>query len=393
MGLNQDTPFDLIIIGGGINGASVARDATLRGLNVCLIEKNTFGSGTSSRSSKLAHGGIRYLEQFEFSLVSESLKERELLLKNAPEYVKPLQFIYPIYKSGHRSLLWVRCGMWIYSFLARKSALPKHQTLSKKEILTLYPFLKSDGLTGGISYYDAQMKDYDLVLANIKDATNQGLIAYEHTQINTFIKQNNHCIGIEITQNNITQTLYSKVILNTTGPWANQINTLDDPNAPPLVAPTKGVHIVVKSLNLTHALTLETPTDNRVFFIIPWEDKTLIGTTDTPWDNNPDTITVTKEDQDYLLTAANHYLSDITLDKKDIIQSFAGLRPLQHSEQSASKRSRDFSLIESKSGLFHLFGGKYTSYRHMAETTVNHIISKLPNPTQFHPCTTHTRKL
>ena len=393
MELKPTPHFDLIIIGGGINGASVARDAILRGLSVCLIEKNTFGSGTSSHSTKLAHGGIRYLEHFEFSLVYESLRECQLLLENAKNYVKPLQFIYPIYKSSYRSLFRIRCGMWLYSLLSRKSSLPKHKMLTKEEIKTLCPSLTTTNLIGAMTYYDAQMKDYELVLANINDATTHGLTTYENTTVIDFIKENNQCIGVVTQTNETSQTIYGSCILNATGPWCNTLSKIDEPSAPPLVAPTKGAHIIVDSIHLSHALTLEVPQDKRVFFIIPWQGKTLIGTTDTPFHKNPDNISVTKEDKQYLLNAANHYLNNIVLTEHNIIGSFAGLRPLQYSEKKASKRSRDFSLFASNSGLLHLFGGKYTSYRHMAETTVDYIISKHPNPNKFSACTTHTRKL
>ena len=393
MELNQSPHYDLIIIGGGINGASVARDAILRGLTVCLIEKNNFGLGTSSRSTKLAHGGIRYLEHFEFTLVYESLRERQLLLQNAPNYVKPLTFIYPVYKSGHRSLFRIRCGMWLYSLLSQNSTLPKHKMLTKEEIIEQCPSLSSHNLIGGMMYFDAQMKDYELVLANIKDATDNGLHAYEKTIVTDFIKENNKCKGVMIESEQGTSKIYGSCILNATGPWCNHLSKIDEPTAKPLVAPTKGAHIIVDPLQLPHALTLEVPQDNRVFFMIPWEGKTLIGTTDTPFDGSPDTITVTDQDKDYLLKAANMYLDNIQLTKDDIIDSFAGLRPLQYSEEKASKRSRDFSLFSSNSGLLHLFGGKYTSYRHMAETTVDYIISKHPNPKSFSACKTQSRKL
>tara|TARA_Y100001968_G_scaffold13572_2_gene11059 strand:- start:893 stop:2077 length:1185 start_codon:yes stop_codon:yes gene_type:complete len=393
MELNQDPHYDLIIIGGGINGASVARDAVLRGLSVCLIEKNSFGSGTSSRSTKLAHGGIRYLEHFEFTLVYESLRERHLLLQNAPKYVKPLKFLYPIYKSGHRSLLRVRCGMWLYSLLSRNSTLPKHKRLKKEDILSLCPSLSPYGLQGGIIYYDAQMKDYELVLANINDASNHGLISHENTTVTNFIKDNKQCTGVIIKSGDLSKKIYGSTILNATGPWCNELSKLDEPSAKPLVAPTKGAHIIVNDLGLSHALTLEIPNEKRMFFMIPWENNTLIGTTDTPFEGNPDTISITNDDKQYLLNAANHYLKNQTLTENDIIDSFVGLRPLQYSEKTASRRSRDFSLFESNSGLLHLFGGKYTSYRHMAEITVNHIISQHPNPTQFYPCTTQSRML
>lgn len=393
MGLNQDSPFDLIIIGGGINGASIARDATLRGLHVCLIEKNTFGSGTSSRSTKLAHGGLRYLEHFEFSLVHESLRERHLLLQNAPNYVKPLKFVYPIYKNGARSFFKVRCGMWLYSLLAKTSTLPKYRTLNKQELLKQCPLLTGAHLIGGIEYFDAQMKDYELVLANVNDAKEHGLVSYENTTVINLIKSNDKCTGVIIKSNETNQKIYGSIVLNATGPWCNELSKLDEPSAKPLVAPTKGSHIIIPSLGLTHALTLEVPMDKRMFFMIPWEDNTLIGTTDTPYNGDPNTLIVSKDEKNYLLNAINYYLTDKTITMNDIIDSFAGLRPLQYSEKSASKRSRDFSLLESNSGLLHLFGGKYTSFRYMAETTVNYIVSKHPTPKQFYPCLTQSRTL
>lgn len=393
MELVNNSNYDLIIIGGGINGASIARDAVLRGLRVCLLEKDVYGSGSSSKSSKLAHGGLRYLENFEFRLVQETLRERDILLKCASKYVSPLKFLYPVYSFSKRPLWQVRTGMWMYSLLTMQNALPKYDMLSKHDIEKDCPILKTDQLKGGAHYYDGQMQDYELILANIKDAKENGAHAFEHSKVINFIKDNQKVIGVEVEQHNKKLFIYGKCIVNASGAWSNKTAEKDNSLKQPLVAPTKGVHIIVKSLGLNQALILETPQDHRIFFIIPWEGKTLIGTTDTPFEGNLDHVVADNSDINYLLTASNYYLKDISLTHNDIIETYAALRPLQFSEKGASNRSRDFSLIESDSELIHLFGGKYTSYRYMAECTVNHIINKLPLQKEFRKCITAIKHL
>ena len=388
----KKTEFDIIIIGGGINGAAIARDAALRGLRVCLIEKNRCGEGTSSKSSKLAHGGLRYLESFNFSLVYESLRERDLLLKTASQYVKPLSFIYPIYEQSSRPFWKIKIGMWFYSKLAKQSSLPSYKLYSKKEVATQCPQLKTKSLKGGALYYDGQMQDKQLVLANIQDACDHGAIVYEQSEVIGLAKYNNQVTGVHIQSENTFIELFAKSIINATGPWSNTINQLDNVSTKPLVSPTKGVHLVVKSLGLKHGLTLEAPEDKRIFFILPWEDATLIGTTDTPYSGDVDQPRVEDSDREYLLKAANHYLKE-TIEKKDIVDEFVGLRPLRYSKKWASYTSRDFSLFQTESGLFHLFGGKYTSYRHMAQCAVDTIINQCFFDNRAKPCLTQTQPL
>ncbi len=387
------TQVDLIVIGGGINGAGIARDAALRGLTVCVIEKNTCGSGASSKSSKLAHGGLRYLEHFEFRMVQEALKERDLLLKIAPKYVKPLRFLYPVYKFSKRPFWQIKVGMWAYSMLSRSSILPGYQILTPEQVHTMCPALKMGQLLGGAAYYDGQLLDLDMVTANIKDARDHGATILENSEVIGFIKEENTIKGVEVKTGTAQKVINAKAVINTSGAWSNSISALDQVNSPPLVAPTKGVHIVVEDLGLTDALILETPQDHRIFFFIPWESKTLIGTTDTAYKGSPDEVKVEDEDITYLLNAANYYLEGKELTKADITETFAGLRPLQYSEKGASKRSRDYSLFQSNSGLVHLFGGKYTSYRHMAEVAVNYLVDTKSFQKPLLPCQTEERPL
>jgi len=391
-GINNNY-FDLIIIGGGINGAAAARDAVLRGLSVCLIEKGACGEGTSSKSSKLAHGGLRYLEHFEFRMVQETLNERDLLLKLAPKYVKPLPFIYPVYKFSTRPLWKIKLGMWVYHFLAKHLAVPKYQLLSTEKIHEFCPALSRKQLKGGALYYDGQLMDKELVKANVEDALSLGLELHEHSKVIGFIKDKHELKGVKVQQKSEINEFYANQILNTSGPWMNELIHMDDSSAQAVISPTKGAHIVVKGMGLNYALVLESPIDKRIFFMIPWEQNTLIGTTDTDFDGNPDEVTVTQDDVDYLLASANRYLSGIELKESDIVQRFAGLRPLRFSEKGESSRSRDFSITKTKSGLINLFGGKYTSYRLMAEETIDYVISQFSDPERFNDCRTHKRPL
>ncbi len=385
--------FDLLIIGGGINGASIARDASLRGLNVCIVEQKKLASGASSNSSKLAHGGLRYLEQFEFSMVKKTLKERDILLATAPKYVKPLEFIYPVYKFSKRPFWKIKIGLKIYSLLSKSSILPDYKILKPDSIIKKCPQIKDAFLIGGASYYDGQLNDKEMVLANIKEAQNYKTEVHENTKVISFIKENGKTTGVNIIKKNKEYKLYSKCIINTTGPWTNTIAALDNKTNSNLVTPTKGVHIVLPNIGLNQALILETPQDSRIFFLIPWNNKTLVGTTDTPFTGHPDNLNASQEDLRYLLKAANYYLKNHVFTYNDILDTFVGLRPLQTSNKNASKKSRDFTIIQSESGLFHLFGGKYTSYRLMAEIAVDKIISHIKPLTPYKKCTTKNIQL
>lgn len=393
VGLTHNQHFDLIIIGGGINGAAVARDASLRGLSVCLLEKETLGHGTSSKSSKLAHGGLRYLEQFQFAMVKETLTERDLLFKNAPQYTNPLECLLPVYHHSNRPLWQIRIGLWLYSKLATQSKLPPYRMLSKDDVIAECPLLTPHQLSGGAIYFDGQLMDYELVVANAQDAIYHGAVIAEHTPVTDILKKQGTVSGVTVSHQGQSLQLLSSRILNVSGPWGNEVATLDTLLTEPLVAPTKGVHLVVKALPIQQALTLQTPQDHRVFFIIPWKENTLIGTTDTPYFGHPDAVSVDEEDITYLLDACNAYFTSYRIKKSDIVEQFAGLRPLHYSTKKASNRSRDFICTQSKSKLFHMIGGKYTSYRHMAEVALDTILKQVPPTISINPCSTATRPL
>lgn len=384
--------YDLAIIGGGINGAGIARDASARGLKVILLEKNNIASGASSKSSKLIHGGLRYLEQFDFRLVKEALSERSLLLKNAPDLVHKLPFVVPIYNDSPRPLWMIKLGLHLYDWMAPDD-FPKHKNLTSEEIEKLFPHLLNRGLRGGCLYYDAQMDDASLVEANVDTASSLGAEIHEHAQVIGFDVEDGKIQGVRYRDTSTGQehSIKAKSIVNATGAWSNQVLALDPSPSRVKVYPTKGVHIVVPQINATHALLLTSPRDGRVFFVIPWKGQSLIGTTDTPFLGNPDDVSVNEEDIHYLLSSTAYYFAGERLERKDVIDSFAGLRPLvQENHQAASKISRDYVIHTSPAGLITLLGGKYTTYRLMAESVVDEVCLRLGRKV---PCTTRQEML
>lgn len=381
--------FDLIVIGGGINGAAIARDASFRKLKVVLLEKEDFGSGASSKTSKLAHGGIRYLEQLQLSLVKESLRERSLLLKNAPHLVKPLLFVLPVYAKDPHPLWKINLGLYLYDYLSGKSDFPKHKKLSQEVILEAIPGLRKEDLQGGCAYYDAQMLDNRLLIETILSAEQAGAEVYNYTQVVDLIKENGQIKGVSFC--NLTTgamgSFYGKAVVNATGAWSGNIGKME-PNAAhctPVI--TKGVHLVIPKISSEAALLLRAPQDGRVFFILPWGQHSLIGTTDTFYDEGLDDLAVSKDDCAYLIDAYNTYFPDSQLTASSIISSFAGLRPLVSMDRNkrASDIDREHVIQVSSGGLVTVLGGKYTTHRLIAENVVDVIIKKLGI---CFPCTT-----
>lgn len=380
--------YDLIIIGGGINGAAIARDAALRGLSTLLLEKEDYACGASSKSSKLAHGGLRYLEYGELGLVRESLLERNRLIRAAPHLVTPLPFLFPVYTHSARPLWMVNAGLWAYDFLDSGSPMPWHSKLSIEEVHKRFPHLNAQELTGACLYYDAQMQDHRLLMENILDAHKLGAHLWNHTAVTGFIKEGEHVVGVRY-----KSAIYdwegearAPHIVNATGAWSNLTRSLDDPDGSPFVRPTKGVHIIVDLPPPEASWILAAPQDNRIFFLMPWEKQTLIGTTDTDFEGDPSEVHAEPSDIDYLLKAANHYLKGAPLTHDHIISSFAGLRPLQYvAIGDASSVSRNHVIARSNSGLLSIIGGKYTTYRKIAEDVVDRISTR--------PCKTADRPL
>lgn len=382
--------YDLIVIGGGINGAAIARDAAMRGMSVLLLEKGDYGCGASNKSSKMVHGGVRYLELFQFHLVKECLYERSLLLKNASNLVKPMPFIFPVYKGDIRPLWKIKLGMWLYDFLKGRDQLPKHINMSVGDIIERVPTLKQEGLEGGCFYYDAVMQDNRLVIENILSAKKAGADVRNYVKVVELIKENGKVVGVacEDSLSGQRETFFGAHVVNTTGAWSNALLEMDEGLEGFEVEPTKGVHLVIPKIDTRYALLLQSPEDRRVFFVIPWNGCSLIGTTDTPYSGNPDTIQVEEEDIRYLLASFNHYFPDKQISEKDIISTFAGLRPLVKFHGIKGKFNRDHFIYTSKAGVTTLLGGKYTTYRKMAEDVVDHVFSG-----QGLPCRTASEPL
>jgi glycerol-3-phosphate dehydrogenase len=375
----KDETFDLLIVGGGITGAGVALDAALRGYRVALIDKGDFASGTSSVSSKLVHGGLRYLEQGAVRLVYEALHERRLLLHNAPHLVQPLRFVIPFYR-GTRVRPWQwRTGLTVYDLLAGRSRIHRSNLISLSRLRREFPGLRTAGLEGGTTYFDAQMDDARLCLEVVRTAVAHGAQAANYLEAVAFETKAGPIIGVRALDRVGGNELLirAKQVLNATGPWVDEVCRLAGDAGEPRLQPTKGVHLVAPDRGLASAFLLLHPTDGRVFFVIPWMGKTLIGTTDTAYHDRPDSIAVTDADLDYLLTGYNHYFQK-PLQRSELLSQFAGVRPLVRSRaENPSSRSREFQFSWSPSGLLSVAGGKYTTYRAMAENIVDAVSARL----------------
>ncbi|MFH1779006.1 MAG: glycerol-3-phosphate dehydrogenase [Candidatus Omnitrophota bacterium] len=382
--------FDLLVIGGGINGAGIARDASQRGLKVALVEKDDFASGTSGNTTKLIHGGIRYLEQLNFHLVRESLRERSIILKLAPHLVKPLQFIIPVYKNDPRPLSLIRLGTTLYDFLAGKAKIKPHQILNADQIFKLEDALKGEGLVGGALYCDAQVDDVRYCLENIISAAEYGTTVVNRCGVIGFIKEAGVLMAVKVYDSIAKETfvIKAKVIVNATGPWTNYTLKLENPTAEPLIRPTKGIHIVYPKLMKNNAIVLSAHRDKRVFFIIPWRGMSIIGTTDTDYSGLPDNVSADEEDISYLLNEASRVLPNVKFSPTHIIGTYAALRPLIKEEGKAAWLvSRDHIIVESGSGLISVAGGKYTTYRLLSEQVVDRVAKRL-FPRMFACCKT-----
>lgn len=370
--------YDLVVIGGGINGVAIARDAALRNLKVILLEKSDFGCGASTKTSKLAHGGIRYLEQFQFSLVKESLKERSLLLKNAPHLVKPLPFLFPVYSKDPYSLWQINLGLFVYDYLAGKNGLPRHQRINAQAILKEIPDLKSEGLSGGCFYYDAQMFDNRIVIETLISAENAGARVYNHSEVVDLIKDHHQIVGVVVHNafSGKIEHIYGKTVVNATGAWSATISKMEPQAEHCLPAPTKGVHLIVPQIIANTALILRAPQDGRVFFVLPWEQYSLVGTTDTFFEGDIDKPSIDSQDCHYLLTALNAFFPEKQFTESSVISAFVGLRPLiaPNKRNSPSDIVREHAIQVSEGGLVTILGGKYTTHRKIAEEVVDAII-------------------
>ena len=380
--VHQSDDFDLIVIGAGINGAGVARDAAMRGLKVCLLDKGDLGGGTSSWSTRLIHGGLRYLEHGEFGLVRESLRERETLLKIAPHLVRPLPILIPVYKNARRGKLQIRAGMILYDLLSYDKTLPRHQILSRDETLQRAPGINPEGLTSAAVYCDAQVEFAErLVLENVLDAQAKGAQVLTYAHVTRISTENGKASGVEFSANGQSKTVRGSLVINAAGPWVDELlKTTGDTNR--LIGGTKGSHIVVGRLEGAPPLALyaEAQTDGRPFFIIPWNGNYLIGTTDIHFSGDPDRVRCTEEEIKYLLAETNHVLPTVDLRRSDILYSYSGVRPLPFTENQDERSITRRHFIREHpefSNVYSLVGGKLTTYRHLAEECVDLVINKL----------------
>lgn len=386
----RDTHFDLLVVGGGITGAGVARCAALRGLRVALVERHDFASGTSSRSSRLVHGGVRYLEHGQLRLVFEASRERRLLLELAPHLVRPLHFTWPIYRGGRLPRWKVRAGLWLYDILARFGNVGRHDSLTTREVLEREPALRTDALVGGAGYWDASTHDARLTLATVLGAIHAGATAVNYCEVRELIHADGRVAGATVTDGitGMEHAVRARVVVNATGPWTDRILAMDDGRQHAEVRGTKGVHVLVprERVRNEHAVTLLSPVDGRVMFVLPAGDFTLVGTTDTRTEEHPDEVRASAADVDYLLRSVNDRFPRAALTREDVVSAWAGIRPLVASGQQAGgadsegRASREHAITRGDSGLLTITGGKLTTYRSMAAEVVEAVGRELGRP-------------
>lgn len=377
----SESIFDVLIIGGGINGAAIANLSAYYGLKAALIEKNDFASGTSSKSTKLVHGGLRYLENFEFQLVRESLKERYIQIQNAPYLVKPLTFIIPVYKNDRRPLWQMKFGVFLYDLLSGKYLINKRQSLTVEEIIQRAPGINQNGLLGGVLYFDAQMDDVRLCLENVLSAAHLTACVANYIEAKDLIVENSKVVGVKALDvlSGKEIEIRAKKIVSAVGPWTNEFSRKEAGHNQDKIRTTKGVHYVYQGKISADAFLFSFRDSKRIFFAIPFRGNTLIGTTDTDYVGQPDDVTVEEQDIDSLFNELKKLFPNKGFTKEKIIDSFAGLRPLVYQQGSPSKVSRQHVIEESPSGVIYVYGGKYTTYRSMALEVVEKLTGRKSN--------------
>lgn len=385
-----NTLYDLVVIGGGITGVATARDAALRGLSVLLVERDDFASGTSSRSSKLIHGGLRYLETYQFKLVAESLREREKALTIAPHLTDAQQFLYLLYNGYPESKAILNLGLTFYDFASGSVLKRRHKMLSAEKVLAREPHLRSEGLRGAGMYWDVLTDDARLTIDVAKGAAEAGADLINHAAVTSLIIENGRTRGVTITDTLTggTYDVHARQVVNATGPWTDQTRSLEHTQGTHKLRPTKGVHIVVKKSDfpLNTAVFLRSPDDNRIVWPTPsmQKDVVYIGTTDTDFTGDIDDVYPNEQDIGYLLNVANHTIPEACLAEQHIVGSWAGLRPLVAPEPgvSESNTSREHEITEGSTGMLTISGGKLTSNRLMAKQLVDAALHGLKTKTR-----------
>ncbi len=377
-----DEHFDMIIIGGGSVGAGTALDAATRGLKVALIEARDFAAGTSSRSSKMFHGGLRYLAMLDFRLVAESLRERELSMSVlAPHLVKPLRFIFPLTRRGWERP-YMASGFMLYDLMGGAKSVPMQKHLTHKQTMKIAPGLKDDALVGGVRYYDTLVDDARHTLTVLRTAAEYGAVVRSSTQVVGFEKTGSRVTGVRLrdTDSGEEITAHADVFINATGVWSDSIEKLAGVTGKFTVHTSKGVHIVVPKSCLDADAALCFVTEKSVLFVIPWDEYWIIGTTDTPWDHNLAHPTATQADIDYLLEHINAKVTK-PIKPSDIVGVYAGLRPLlKGKSDSTTNLSRNHAVAQVAPGLISVAGGKYTTYRVIGKDAVDAAQQDLTTP-------------
>ncbi len=379
--LASDT-FDVLVIGGGITGAGIARDAAMRGLSVALVDASDFASGTSSRSSRLIHGGVRYLEHGQLHMVFESCRERRILATIAPHLVRSLQFIWPVYEKARIRKWKLRAGLCLYDALALGRTLGRHRMLTTQIVTALEPELRQMGLIGGASYFDAATDDVRLTLANVLAARDAGAVVVNHLTIHDLLMTSDGVCGARGVdmRTAVDVEIHARTVVNAAGPWSDAIRRMAEPQARRAVRGTRGVHVAVPRDRLRHngALTLLSPIDGRVMFVLPAGAFSIIGTTDTEYDGRPDKVRPTTSDVTYLLRSANAFFPGAHLLASDIVAAWAGVRPLVASgDPNPDAASREHAITWTVPGLLSVTGGKLTTYRAMASEVMDTIARRL----------------
>lgn len=388
----QTETHDLIIIGGGITGAGILLDAASRGMNSILFEKDDFASGTSSRSTKLIHGGLRYLKQLEFKVVREVGKERSIAQRNAPHLVYPEPMLLPIIQGGSLGKLSARLGLYVYEKLAGVRPEEKFKMLRREEILEKEPLLNPQGLLGGAVYTEYRTDDARLCISIFKTAIAHGAKAINHCKVLSFIKLDGQITGVLVEEKTTGKQfqVLGKVVVNASGPWVDLVRNMDVPPKGKRLHLTQGIHLVfdAKRFPLKQSVYFDTK-DGRMIFAIPRENKIYLGTTDTNFHGSPNDTAICEEDATYLINAFNDRFTSARLQLQDIESGWAGIRPLIHEDgKSPSELSRKDEIFESESGLLSIAGGKLTGYRVMAEKIVDRVQKKLKKfgPREFQAC-------
>lgn len=400
----ESETFDVLVVGGGVTGAGVALDAAARGYTVALVEKSDFASGTSSKSTKLVHGGIRYLPEFDFGLVREALTERGILLRNAPFLVEPVGFVLPIYKGDRHPVglpfttpggvglsFILNLGLWFYDLLAGRRSVQKHRHLSRAQVLQLAPGLVTDGLKEGFIYYDAQTNDARLTMTLLRTAAQHGAVIANYAEVTSFLTEGEKVRGARVCDHLSQRQIIVRArhIINAAGIFSEEVESLLSKDPQVSIEPSKGVHLVFAREDVKlgdDAIVLPETDDRRLLFLVPWQSRALFGTTDSGAGDLSRPLT-SREDIAYLLHHLNRYLA-VDLSEENIVSTYAGYRPLvrpgRGTKHSPAKLSRTHAVLESPSGLVTIVGGKMTTYRRMAQDTID-VLSRRDGSALVHP--------